>query len=248
MRRTASRPTFWIALVLAALAGVGIWAWFEFKGGLRSWTPNIVVGALTAAVTITIIDWAIRRESKQKLQPRVDDALYWIGLSSRGLVSTVAVDYASTHVNSFSPLPSDVVKLFQHWLDGRGTEDSLRSDSLDESLILEGSIELRQAIERTRERDREVLEPQLIREIDEFTRAVNYATWLASDALRVPGDDTQAVARELSAGLVQSGIRFAEVFRQYAPVWMTVPEITRVGSQAHSDQLRHLRDAGNEDV
>lgn len=245
--RWVSRPTFWIAAVLAVLAGVGIWAWFHFKGGLRSWTPNIVVGALTTAVTITIIDWAIRRESKRKLRPRVEDALYWIGLSFRGLVSSVAIDYASTHLNSFKPLPDDATELLQQWLDERANEDGLRPEALNESLILEGGIELRQAVERARERDRDVLEPDLIREMDEFTRTVNFATWRASGAFRLPNDDTQVVARELSTGIVDSGIRFAEVFKRYAPTWMAVPDVTREGSRAHSDQLRQLRDAAATD-
>ncbi len=44
----------------------------------------MTVGALTIALTITVIDSAIRRESKRRIHPRVESVNYWLGLELLG--------------------------------------------------------------------------------------------------------------------------------------------------------------------
>jgi membrane protein YdbS with pleckstrin-like domain len=84
-----------IAIGLVVLAAVGLPLWFTVDG-LKPWVPNITVGAITVAVTITIIDRAVRREvqdqERRRLQPRVDSALRRLGVGFARMMNTLVMD------------------------------------------------------------------------------------------------------------------------------------------------------------
>ncbi len=241
------RPTWWLAVGLVAIGVADILAWFHWKGGFRSWTPNITVGAFAAAVTITIIDRAIRREERHRLKPRTDDVVYWMGLGFRGLVSAVAVDYASTHIDSFKPLPASAIALFQQWTDEQAAEDHIRPaiDGEEHPMLVIEGIEFAKTLDRARERDREVLQPDLIHQMDEFRRSVNSSTWATYWVDKGHDDDRNGAERLALAEVVGAALEFTKVFKKYAPRWMEVPEITRKGAQAHRDRVHRVRDRPN---
>ena len=117
------RPTWWVALVLLVGAVVGIVVWFT-AGGSQPWTPPIVVGAITSAVTITVIEEVVRHEERQRTKPRVDDVLFRIGSGLRALVFAIVVDYAGTHLHNFQEIPASVLELIDLWLSQAEAEDN----------------------------------------------------------------------------------------------------------------------------
>ena len=114
------RPT-WVAalvLILVALGGVVVYQ----EGWLHAWMPNVVVGAVTAAVTITLIERVVRAEGRRRERPGLDDALDAISYPFRGLFFGVAFDYGQTH-SSPGALPEDPLDLLDFWLARDPTRD-----------------------------------------------------------------------------------------------------------------------------
>jgi hypothetical protein len=82
-------------MLLVAAAGVVLWCTTD---SLRAWIPNITVGALTVALTITVVERAIRQEARNRLLPRLEGALSTIGSDFQMMLLAVVRDYSSTHL------------------------------------------------------------------------------------------------------------------------------------------------------
>jgi len=67
-----------IGLCLVALAFFFAW-WLADLDSLDAWTPNIVVGLIVLAATITFVEWIVQREAAVRTQPRVERALDVLG-------------------------------------------------------------------------------------------------------------------------------------------------------------------------
>ena len=216
--------------IVTMLVAVGlIVRYVHEKGAKDVWTPNVVVGLFSIAVTVMIVQRIVRAEDRRRLRPRRDRAMYWLGLGIRGLVSAVAFDYALAHLESFRPLPTDAMALFDAWLDEQSTEDSDRSKLERLELMLEEMHSFAGYAENTRMRDLDVLEPELVTAIDDFQQQVNMVTMLANSikagALSSDGADVEL------RSLVEAARSFSAAYRSCggATSWLAVLESMRRG-------------------
>ncbi len=197
--RGLHRPTRWIAAGLLVVAGLGIWAWFALKG-FRAWTPNIVVGAITAAVTITIIDWAVRHEAKQRLQPEIDDVLAAMGLDLRDLLASIVLDYAQLETDPAAHVPSDALELMDRWIStlrgGRRDDEESRM-----AILTHSGSEFADKLENHRRRDRDAIPLALRRAIDNYQER---AQLTAHTIERDEADTPTLIKRESVRQLVDS--------------------------------------------
>jgi hypothetical protein len=115
------RPTFWVALALIAVGFVGLA--FGRQNKLREWAPNIAASAFALAITITVVEWIVRREARARIRPRVERVIYWMGLAFRG---AIVIDYAGTHRDSFKPIPEKGLEMIDLWLAEDENEDRPR--------------------------------------------------------------------------------------------------------------------------
>jgi hypothetical protein len=99
------------ALILAAVLGGAV----DLRGWATAWMPNVVVGVLTVALTITVIERAFQREAQRKLQPRQDHVVASIGRDLELLLSRVAFDYAENPGSAYKDVPNDPPQLFELW-------------------------------------------------------------------------------------------------------------------------------------
>lgn len=234
--RGVARPGLaeYLAGVLVLIAAGAIVLWDNHK--LRAWTPNIATSALSIAITITVVAWIVRHEARTRIRPRVERTLYWMGLGFRGFLSAIAIDYAGTHHRTFKAIPATATELIELWLAEQGNEDVPRRRLEGERLpmLVAEAREYTRELEQHRERDVDVLEPDLVRAIDDFGWQTGQAIQLlgmAEQGLLTDKRDTEGVALMT---VVQGAQQLAAALGRYAPTWMTIPELTRAGAAEHS--------------
>jgi hypothetical protein len=224
-RRRRLPLTFWAALALvgvAVIASVLWWRW-EFFDQLA---PNVITEALGLAVTVTAVEWIVRRQSQERLLPRTQDVLHWMGLDFRLFTMSVVHDYAVTHVGAIKPIPRDALELIDLCLEDYKNEDEPR-DVLDgqwlPSLFL-SALEFDRELQRARERDLDVLEPDLIAAIDKFRWHVGQAVQHLGFVRE--GHLAPEMAEPVAYSTLMRGTRiFAEVFKRYAPKWFVILDL-----------------------
>ena len=72
-----------IASVIVAALGLVVDLVLDWA---TAWMPNVVVGALTVGLTVTVIDKAMRRAESLRQQPRVDAALRGMNIALRSFL------------------------------------------------------------------------------------------------------------------------------------------------------------------
>jgi len=175
-----SRPTTRLALGLVGLAALGVGAWFVTPT-LRAWIPNVTVGAVTVAATITIVDRTIQREAILRVSPRVESVMETIRGSLRWLLWSIAYDFIEASDENVEPLPSDAVALTDAWIETETNDwEDRRALPRDDALplIVQHALQLVSDLEQIRDRDRDVLAASVIRDMDDFTAAIERATFL----------------------------------------------------------------------
>jgi hypothetical protein len=216
--------------------------WYT-SAGLRAWIPNITVGAATVALTITVVEGAIRREARNRLLPRVEGAISTIGIDFHMMLLAVVRDYSSTHVDVFEPVPKDGVELIELWLGSHDELDAprVRSDDGEVPAILSSGREFAEQLERERERDRDVLDPALVRAMDDFCFTVQEA----NDVIGFDLDRAEhAKAEDLSVIMIVMALRvLAWALRREGPHWLEIREPTRTAALARRENARRRRDA-----
>ena len=212
------RPTLLVASVLVVVAGLFIWVWFEFKG-FRAWTPNIVVGAITTAVTITVIDWAVRREARYRFQPEVDDVLRAIAQDFRIFLETIARwDYVRIAPERSPSAASDAGQFIDLWL----AADAQNVRTRDRvALVVEIGRRLADRLEEIRRRDREAVPLELRRAIDRYESAVTFA------ANTLDASTPLGLMRESAQGLVSEAGDFYRAFVKEAGHQLEAPDSYR---------------------
>ncbi len=108
---------------LAAVAGT-IYGF----GWAQAWMPSVVVGSLSVALTVTVVERAIHSEERRREQPLADRAFQQMGLVLRIYVPVLIADYTYTHPEDTESLPRDVVALTDLWLAGRDDEERHRPE------------------------------------------------------------------------------------------------------------------------
>lgn len=233
------RPT-WVAafvLVLVALAGVGVYE----EGWLKAWMPNVVVGAITVAVTITLIDRIIRAEVKQSNKSRLDDALDAISYPFRGLFFGIAFDYGQTH-SSLGTLPDDPLDLLDFWLAQDRTRDSdrLLTRGASSTMLMWETSELNATLTKHRELNRDVFDSGLLRAIDRFNDAEKNSS-AVSELLPAGLPDPQRHIADAHEAIVKAAKLLATEYTKVRADWNPIDEFTygaaEVGNSSHDEPL-----------
>jgi hypothetical protein len=267
--------------VLVGVAIAGLVAWFAGDKSVRAWAPNITIGAITSAVTVTIIDGAVRREARRRIMPRVENVRDRIVYQLERFLFAIVLDYAMRHVESFNPIPADTFEMLDQVLSQYGagenrlpvgysdmiawvlqyqTEENrgglpwiLRRDaatgttSLPEDepppLLITAACDFAKVLDSIRERDLDIIEPELVYAMDMFGLGVRLTQKFFDMS------ESRSTALEVITGHeIVSAVRdFALVFRKYASngyaaTWLEVPDIMRDTARGISEEMGDLLD------
>ncbi len=231
-----------LALLLVATGAIVLYDRHE----LRAWDPNIVVSAISIAITITVVSWIVRREAQKRIRPRVERTLYWMGLSFSGFLSAVITDYSGTHYKSFKPIPGKASEMLDLWLAEQENEDLPRRLLDGESLpmlILEAR-EFTRTLEEYRARDLDVLEADVVTAIDDFGWHTGQAVQLLGMVDQgLLGDQARTEGTAL-ATIIQGTQKFVAGFEQYDPRWMRIRELSKASAAEHSRRVGEAQEGG----
>ncbi len=131
------------------------------------------------------------------------------------------------------------------WLSQQDAEDGERPPRKARGLqaLIESGRDLTLRLEHYRDRDRDILEPDLIYAIDRLN-------WEVSKGMQFIGfvdggltADPAATEREALRSTVEGAKQFAAVFGEYAPEWMVVLERMRVDAKGYSEEMHQHRTA-----
>ena len=232
------RPTGLVALALCLLAACSAVLWAVTESA-DDWLPNVATTALGIAVTITVVESIIRREASARVRPRTESVLYWLGLDIRMFTWSLIGDYTETHLHTFQPIPNDLFDLIDRWK--TDPEDTPRQphewQGQRAPLIIQETIDFAYKLAATRQRDLDVLEPDLIREIDDFGWAAAQAA--QNSALARGAKTDLADAHRIGAGLIVDHFeRLARAFFCYgSAAWREIHDLTRSGFQEHHEHM-----------
>lgn len=209
-------PTIKVACVAVAVAVVcGI---VYAVGRAHDWMPSLVVGALTVAVTVTVIEGAIKREEQNRTKPLRSDVLLRIGESFNGLLVSIALDYAEYPGDVFEPMPSEPLEVIALWLSARKAKNL--PDDWVPSLIQRGK-EFADRLERHRRRDREVIPLDLITTSDRCSRTL--LTYTSVEQMYYQDPDKQASTVVFAERqVVKTAREWLLVYNQFAPEPVTL--------------------------
>ncbi|MDQ6807291.1 MAG: hypothetical protein M3065_20580 [Actinomycetota bacterium] len=83
---------------------------------MRVWVPNVVVGDITVAVTVTVVERAFRNEERRKDASIVGHIHTRLDLMLIDFGYMLTTDYSSTHLDNFEPIPTTLIELCALWL------------------------------------------------------------------------------------------------------------------------------------
>jgi hypothetical protein len=242
MPKTRRLPlTFWAAVAFLGIAAVTGYIWWAFAF-LDDLAANFIADAIAIAITITAVEWIVRRQAQERMRPRTEDVLYWMGLDFRLFTSSILFDYATTHISEIRPIPRDALELIDLWLDHQDATDEPSRTIEGEWLpiLLREAIDFESNLRRTRERDLDVLEPDLIAAIDKLGWHVGQAVQTLAHVRSGIGDPVGAEA--LALGTLMQGVKtFAEVFRRYEPGWFKILDLSVNGCMASREHIVRAR-------
>lgn len=212
------RPTILLASGFAVgSVGGGVLYFVTADNELRAWLPNVSTAFATLAVTVTAVQWIVDREARLRLKPRIDSITSQVRAVLAEIGSFLAVDYAVTHVSSFRPIPNDFEALLKQWLDDCDAQDACWVDAGESwgvTSVLDERERVEERLKLLLERNREVMEPALVRAIDDFLTVLETARRNARVAkLKRPGDSGEQAEqfREAERQVVIHAQHLAEV-------------------------------------
>ncbi|MHB1865456.1 MAG: hypothetical protein ACYCPS_04855 [Candidatus Saccharimonadales bacterium] len=229
------RPTYVAATILVVVAGAGVFVYAEHW--LRRWMPNVVIGALTVAVTITLVDAAIKGDAKHRSKGRLGDALDAISYPLKGVLFYVALDYGQTHT-SRRELPSGPVEVFDFWLaeePQRDRDRHLLADS-DTTILIDGAGRLRDTLERHRTRDQDIFPTELLRTADRFIEAAEHTAALAQVIRANVWPDPQKELQKAHQQIVEAARAFCIEYVKERPKWSPVDHFVRAAAEVSIDE------------
>jgi hypothetical protein len=130
-------PTALVAVLMLLVAVLAAVAYFAY-GWLAAWAPAIVVGALTIAVTVTVVDGAFRAAERRRLEERRKPALRQISRYLYDYVLTEANEYGVWNPYGF---PNSPIESFGGWMD-------LLVDAAHDGELPNGVVEHQQRVAR----------------------------------------------------------------------------------------------------
>ena len=164
-----------------------------------------------------------------------------MGLAFRGYVHAIVIDYAGTHHKTFKPIPRDALEMIDFWLAEQQNEDLPRRLDNEQPLpmlILEAR-DFNRDLAESRQLNLDVLEPELVRVIDDFH-------WLVAKAVQFYGFAAQGLGdpvkhREIGLSCAaEAAQQFAIVFKHLGPEWMEIAPLTADAAAAHSRQMAKM--------
>jgi len=91
---------------------------------LDVWTPAVVVGLVTVAVTVTLVEGILRRELTERIRDRVVQGLRHVSGTLHVLADFVLWDYVDMHSGeSYVRPPAELRALLAHWKAGLATKE-----------------------------------------------------------------------------------------------------------------------------
>jgi hypothetical protein len=210
---------------------------------LDAWAINIATSAFTIAATILVVERIVRHEARERLRPRTELLFGSIGLNFRLFISAVTNDYASTHLATFRAIPADAQAMIEQWLADQEAEDETRLRFNGETLpmLMLDARRFLSALEGYRERDREVMDPDLVAAIDDLGSGFRTTQGVIQMYREHDAADRRGAERVALDSLMRDVRDFAAVLALYAPEWMKIPETVRSGSASLNRILRNRR-------
>jgi hypothetical protein len=204
-----------ICLCLAALGVFLVW-WLADVSSLDAWTPNIVVGLVVLAATITFVEWIVQREHQERVRPRLERALDELGQALFSFAFHTYSDYVMTHLKPVDPaemnIPNDPVELCNFWVEGQDQIDSPRPTKDGQSLFLQECLEFVRRAQRVVDSNREHLPPELVVAIDRLDPIFS-GHWLSDLVAEIKLRDARGLDSWLLIVLVQGTGRVGEALR-----------------------------------
>jgi hypothetical protein len=163
-------------LSLAALAALVCFVVFiasvfvdVFADALDAWAPNVGVGALSIAATLLVVERIVQHEARRRLWPRVELLMRSLRMEFFLFLQAMTVDYGGTHLNNFRPIKRDCLDFLDQWLTEKDTQDACQvSYEDDRPIVIQHGALLGKALRAYRDQDLDVMEPALVRAIDDF--------------------------------------------------------------------------------
>lgn len=178
LRWLAARLTRRPGLLAGAICGlITVWAVLvsEHTAFAHEWMPHIAATAATIGLTITIVEVILRREAYERLRPRRERVLDEILMVFTPYLSAVASDYILRHPPSLARPAWTITDGTPAFLDLWLTEPSSEDDSRRGPMLLAAAARSAEGLKRYRDTDLDVLPPNLVQAIDEFTSDVGLA-------------------------------------------------------------------------
>jgi hypothetical protein len=171
IRLRGLRPVEVVAAVLLVIAATALVVGLV-SDVADNWMPNVATEAFFVAVAVTVIDGAIRRQAAARLRPRVERVIEDLRWAFRRFADGVIIDYAGTHLHRYRSVPRDVLTALDQWLEDSDQHDACPLPLPEETdrlpLVVHQGFEFANALRALRESDREVMEPEVVRAIDDF--------------------------------------------------------------------------------
>lgn len=179
--RVGTRLTIWAAVAFLAVAGASAAGYFVSGRAGRAWFPNIGTGFAILALTITLVEWIVRRAEAERLAPWTKSALKEIGWFYRLVIVAIASDYKGTHQRNAERLPQSSLELLDLCLAHMTDADTKRvvHPGVAQSVVAT-ALQAAAAMHETRKDDWPALPPDLNPAIDEYEKRVKLASTVAS--------------------------------------------------------------------
>jgi hypothetical protein len=204
------------------LTGVAIWLWLN--GVLKEWTPGLAVSTAVLAATITVVPTVQRRQADARIRRRVEPVLNAIHNSLISVIEDVLVDSARNQHDQVLTT-NDLHEIFDLlcW-EHMTCALTIPSSGEHPAQFVLAARDFARFLARTRERERDVLAPDLIRAMDDFCRAIQRADL---DYGSVPNDLIIDPATLATFGVLEGVRRFAWEFQRFAPYRLELREYSR---------------------
>jgi hypothetical protein len=214
---------------------------------LDAWAPNAGTEAISVFVTVVVVGAILRREEKRRRGPRVDRALEHIGFELTRLTAATATDYAVTHAAHYRPIPVDALALLDQWLEDQEASDMPRAAGAlwygmeDLGSFFDIACEFAAQVEQYDQRDRDVLEPELVAAIRDLWSTHRRALKVmnTNPANRIPLLDYD---RQAHRTIVFGARVFGEVLRRHArkQFFVVGEETIKDANEARAARMRVL--------
>jgi hypothetical protein len=220
LQRVARQVTTgWVALGLLLVAGAACLLDSQVgkHSSVRVWVPNIVVGAITVAVTVTVVERAFRNEERRKDASIVNHIHTRMDLMLIDFGYMLTTDYSSTHLDNFKPIPATLIELCGLWLKEPPDGPPLRRLSHQLPPVIASAEQVAKFLDDYRARYAFVIEkyPDLLNAIERLSEWVRVSrSQILGNPSVTPGDTFEATMRHR---VVSSMRQFLDEFSRLSP-------------------------------